>query len=288
MKKFLPDMKRTMLCFLSTAMKRTMFCFMVLFYFHSSFFILQAQDYARPSTHNYTRPYTTSGRDSLRFKKMFFSFNAGVAVPEGEYASRDTAKNFMILGPPDSTDGKGFANIGFHFNLNGGIFITPHFGIIAKAAFDYNTFDEIALNSSLGSNLSYTIDESYHILQYMFGIFGRFNIDNTSFIWVQGTVGLINANFPSFTGTVIYNKQAYLYTFSLDNANVFAYSLGFGLEKEIHGPLSFILNASYTGSELSYPTMTYNRYYTSSYTQNTPVTMSFGSIDITMGLLFHL
>ncbi len=256
--------------------------FLFLFILWSSF--CTAQDYVQTNRPNYTRPFQKYN-DSLRKRNFFISVAFGIAYPTGEYGSKDTAHNFMIIGP-DSTNAKGFANLGFHANISAGVFISKHVGVMGKFALDYNTFDVSTLNAYVnGLNYQYTLNEPFYIKQYMLGLFGNFKTNPTTTIWLQGMAGLISANFPAFTVTI----NTYNFDFNLEDANVFAYSLGLGCEKMISHSTGFLFNLTYTGSELVYPTMSYNRYYNPPpYTQNTPVTMAFGSLDFTIGVVFHL
>jgi hypothetical protein len=253
----------------------------------------KAQDYYIPRT-NYHPKHIHTWKDSIPRITYFFSFDIGISIPMRDYGSRDTTHNFMIYGP-DSTNGKGFANVGFHASVSAGIFITPSVGVCAKIANNVNTFDQSSLNLLVNGQYSYAINDNYQIWQYMGGIFGNFHLGKKSSLWVQGMVGLINANFPSFS---IYNLPQKSFPpnlswdFTFPDANDLAYSLSLTYEKPISFNVSLIATATYTGSELIYPTFTYSFSgpYTGlpqPYTQNTPITMSFGSLDISVGMLFH-
>jgi hypothetical protein len=242
-----------------------------------------AQDYYyQPKPAPYTRPHSAY-KDSLHQRMFFLSINAGLSVPLRDYGSKDTAHNFMIIGP-DSTNGKGFANIGFHGCIKGGIFLGPNYGLVGKLGLNYNTFDASTLNTIINGYYYYTINGGFSIWQFMGGAFANFKLEDNQSIWLEGMIGAVDANFPSFTVT-IYNLA---FNFDLQNATDFAWSLDMGYEKEITDNVSFVANITYTASELIYPTQTYNKYYYGSYTQHTPVTMSFGSLDFSIGLLFHL
>lgn len=252
--------------------------------------LCKAQEYYVPRS-NYKPVHTHSWKDSAHHVSFFFSFGAGVSVPMRDYGSRDTTRNFMVIGP-DSTHGKGFANVGFHGNMSGGIFITPYMGFCVKLAYNQNTFDETTLNVLINGQYTYTINGDYDIWQFMGGVFGDFPLGKKSSLWVQGTIGLINANFPSFSIYNLPNLPYLSWDFTLQNANSLAYSASLMYEQAISANVSIIATASYTGSELSYPFMTYEYSgpYTNlppAYTQHTPVTMSFGSLDFSVGLLFH-
>lgn len=256
--------------------------------------VCNGQDYYMPPV-NHHPGHGNNWKDSIKKAAFFFSFDMGVSVPFKDYASRDTTRNFMIIGP-DSTNGKGFANAGFHAGFSGGFFLTPNFGLCAKVAYNQNSFDETTLNLLVNGNYSYSINDNYSIWQFMGGIFGNFQTGKSSSVWLQGMIGLINANFPSFS---IYNLPQNLFppylswNFTLSNASDFAWCVSASYEKAISENVSLLGTVCYTGSELVYPSLTYNLsgpYYNlpPPYTQNTPVTMSFGSLDFSVGLLFHL
>jgi len=257
------------------------------------FFMLtpgKAQEYYIPRT-NYKPVHSHSWKDSVRHISFFFSFDAGVSIPMRDYSSHDTTHNFMIISP-DTTHGKGFANVGFHGSLAGGVFITPYVGFCVKIAYNQNSFDETDLNLLINGRYTYTINGDYSIWQFMGGVFGDFPLGKKSSLWVHGMIGLINVNFPSFS---IYNLPGLPYLswdFTLQNANNLAYSVSLMYERTISTNVSIIGTAAYTGSQLSFPNPTYEfsgPYYNlpPPYTQHTPVTMSFGSLDFSVGLLFH-
>jgi opacity protein-like surface antigen len=274
-------------------MKRFIFLFILI----SSF--CYGQDYYNPPPARQNAvPYTRLKDTTSANNPWFFSFNLGLSVPVRDYGSKDTSHNFMIIGP-DSTHGKGFANLGFHASINGGIFLSKNYGIAIKIAYNQNSFDETGLNTIINGNYDYSINSSFFIWQFMGGVFGNYQVDRNSWFWVQGMVGVIHANFPSFS---IYNLPAYVAPTSLDvswnftfpDASNFAYSLSAGYEKAISHNVSFITTLTYSGSELVYPGLSYNLtspftvtnpFYT--HTQSTPITMSFGSVDFSLGLIFH-
>lgn len=281
-----------MLRLLSPIMKRI---FVSLFFALSSslFTYCKAQDYYVPSAdHHHGHAHTW--KDSLHRISFFYSFDLGVSVPLRDFGSRDTTHNFMIYGP-DSTHGKGFANTGFHGSMSGGVFITPYMGLCAKIGYNENTFDETMLNLLVSGQYAYSINDNYSIWQFMGGVFGDFPLGKKSSVWVQGMVGLINVNFPSFS---IYNLPQNIFppyvswNFSFPNASDLAYSVSITYEKPISTNVSLTVTGSYTGSDLMYPTLSYTLTgpYSGlpiSHTQDTPVTMSFGSLDFSVGLLFH-
>jgi hypothetical protein len=274
-------------------MRRLLFAFIL---FAS---VCHGQDYyIPPANHNPHAGYSNSRKDTLKKVTSFISFDLGVSIPLREYAEKTTTNNFMIIGT-DSTNGKGFANVGFHGSLCSGVFITPSFGACLKIVYNENSFDESSINTMVNGipngNYIYSINGSYNIWQFMVGAFGNFQLGRTTSVWIQGMGGFIDANFPSFS---IYNLPPNLFipylswNFTLPDATDFAYSLSISFEKGLSQNVSLIGTASYSGAELVYPGISYNFTgpYTNlpSYTQTTPVTMAYGSLDISVGLLFHL
>lgn len=265
---------------------KKVFCALLLF---SS--LCNAQDYYIP--HAMHRPgQNHKWSDTTSKITYFFSFDLGVSIPMRDYGSTDTTHNFMIYGP-DSTHGKGFAKTGFYGSISGGAFITPNFGVCAKIAYNENTFDESMINLLVNGQYNYTINDHFVVWQFMGGAFADIRIGKRASVWVQGMAGLIHANFPSFSIYNAYFFPPYIsWNFSLPNANDLAYSASLSYEQPISANVSVMLTASYTGAELVYPTLTYNLsgpYYNlpPPYTQHTPVTMSFGSMNLSAGLLFH-
>jgi hypothetical protein len=273
----------------------------LLFALSSSLFAPQncgAQDYYTPPS-RFRQPVAHNSQDSMRQthvqqstqKPFFFSFNAGLSFPVKDFGNKDTAKNFMVIGP-DSTNAKGFANVGFHIAVSGGYFLTPNFGVLAKFGYNYNTFNASALNNIINGYYYYDIDGSFSIWQAMGGLFGNFQLSHNASFWVQGMIGTMYANFPSFS--ILLGPESI--NGSLPHSSTLAYSGGIGFEFVITPITSFNINLSYTSSGVIYPTFSYtylgtypgwppNGY---TYKQNTAVTMNYGDIDLTIGLLFHL
>lgn len=252
--------------------------------------LCSAQDYYMPRSPSHpTGPMNRyTAKDSLKRKNFFISFNAGVSIPLGDFGKKDTNNLFIIPTNSDSVNAKGFANIGFHFNAKGGVFLTPNIGLLAKIGYSYTTFDANTLNNIINGYYYYTIVGNYNILQVMGGGFANFPVSQNTSIWVEGMLGNITTGYPSIS----VSNGVYTIDISPSTANDLAYSFSFGLEQVINPTLSFMANLSYTGAEISYPTCDYTfiGYATNPITvhQIHPVTMSYGSIDISIGLMFHL
>ncbi len=257
--------------------------------FHFSLCTLSAQDYYRhPVTPPENYRQNNHFKDSLQRKSFFFAFNAGLSVPLRSFGSKDTAADFMIPTNSDSTHAKGFATVGFHIDAKAGYFLFPQFGLLAKISYNYNSFDANTLNNIINGYYYYTVNGGYSIWQFMGGVFGNFQVSPVSSLWIEGMIGDIHANFPSFSVSDGYVTL----TGRLADANNLAGSLSIGIDYTINDNVSFIGSLSYSGATLSYPTSYYTGsgkgYVTSSYTQIHAITMPYGNLDLSIGLIFKL
>ncbi len=248
----------------------------------------QAQDYymprnpaSSPKPQNYAR-----FKDSIPAKRYFIALNLGISIPLGGFGEKDTNQYFMIPTNTDSTHAKGFANVGFHINAKGGIFLSQNFGLLAKVGYSVNTFDANSLNSIINGYYYYSVSGNYSIWQIMGGAFIRLPISDATSFRAEGMLGGIYANYP----TASVSNSLETISFKLSNASDFAYSLSIGIEQEIDDNFSFTGGITYTGAELNYPTATYTYSGTvaGTYYQRYPVSMSYGSLDFSIGLIYHL
>jgi hypothetical protein len=259
--------------------------------------LCSAQDYYQPPSRFSNTPHTHSLIDTARPKSeqfgqssFFFSFTAGVSIPMRDFGSKDTSQYFMIPTNTDSTHAKGFANVGFHFTLKGGFSLTPNFGLMADISYNYNTFDAATLNNIINGAYYYSITGNYNIWQFMGGAFLRFEANPTTFFRIEGMLGDIRSGYPSFS----VSNGSETISGTLSPASDLCYSFSLGLEEEINETVSFIAEINYTGADLSYPTSRYT--YSGfgvppvppfTFTQNYPVTMPYGSLKFSVGVLFH-
>lgn len=228
-------------------------------------------------------------KDTLHQKPFFFSFNAGLSAPLRQFASKDTSANFMILTNNNNSTAKGYAQMGYQGFVNGGIFLSQNLGLLAKIQYNYNTYDVSSLNTTINGYYYYTLNGNYNIWQFMGGGFFTFKLAHSTNVWVDAMAGDIIANYPSYTALI---SGIETYSGTLSQAKDLAYSFSTSLEFVINQNASFLFTVSYTGAILSYPTSTYSETIYSipslPYTQYTPITMTYGSLDFSIGFLFHI
>jgi hypothetical protein len=276
---------------LVVGVKRATPCFISLFTFTFSLLtalLCGAQDYYMPRKAAPAPQQYPHFKDSVPKKMYFISVNAGISVPLGGFGEKDTNQFFMIPTNNDSTHAKGFANVGFHINAKGGIYLSQNFGFLAKVGYSVQTFDANTLNNIINGYYYYSISGNYSIWQVMGGAFISLPINESTFFRAEVMLGGIYANYP--TATVSNSVESI--KFSLSNASDFAYSLNAGIEQVINDNFSFIGSITYTGAELNYPTATYtyliNGVNVGTFYQRYPVSMSYGSLDFSIGLIYHL
>jgi hypothetical protein len=257
---------------------------------------VNGQDYYMPHTSHALPPAHSYAQhhDSLPKHAFFASLNFGISIPTGQFAAKDTVSYFMIPTNTDSTHAKGFANVGYHVNFTCGGYLTPNIGLVANLGYEHHSFDANTLNNIINGYYYYSIDGNYNIYQFMGGGFLCLPLnDGTSNFKFQAMIGGIYANYPNSTVSVTVTKgktyQTENINFQLSNATDFAYSLGISFEQYITDNVSFTTGISYSGAELNYPNALYNYSgaFTASYYQRYPVSMSYGSFDISIGLAVH-
>jgi len=111
---------------------------------------------------------------------------------------------------------------------------------------------------------------------------------------LQGLVGDVYANYPSYKASVIqYGLQPYgieTINCSFQKSNSLGYSLSGGFENRFIPALGFVFTISYATTIMKYPSITssYSGISQYSYTQTTPATMSYGCLNVTLGLVMFL
>ena len=273
---------------------RFKFILVIIFTFTFSLFtsmLCSAQDYYTPAQKPPPHPKAAAHKpfnDSLRQKPFFFALNAGVSFPILDFGAKDTTGNFMVLTNNNSTDAKGYATIGFHINAKGGYYLTPNFGLLAKVGLNHYGFDASSFNTTINGYYYYIITGSYNVWQLMGGGFATMPVNSSLSLRGEIMVGGIISNFPDFSADI---GGVETFSGSLAPAHDFAYSFSGGIEQVINETVSFTSSLSYTGALLSYPTSNYtltSGTASKSFYQNYPIFMKYGSIDLSIGLLFHL
>jgi hypothetical protein len=169
--------------------------------------------------------------------------------------------------------------------------ITKNIGIVGKAALDINGVNDSLLDREVNGAGNpffyiYHFNGNFKIWQCMAGAFLKFKLYRGAYVWMQFMGGYIFANYPSFTIIDETHTTAPL-TYSFQNSTSLGYSGSLSFEDMLCRNIGFAGALSYTATTFNYPAYTLTAGGTSSI-QNTSVTMSYGSIQVTAGLNFHL
>jgi hypothetical protein len=238
-----------------------------------------------PSQRKENKKYS---KDSLRPKAFFISVHAGVSIPVSAFGKKDTTANFMILTNTNSSNAVGFAKTGINLSAKGGYSISENFGVLAKVGYNYNAYDANTLNTILNGTYYYTLSGNYNIWQFMGGGFASYQPNPATTLRFEAMGGGIVANYPNFLASI---GGVETLSGSLAQAHDFAYSFAICIDQAINQTVSFTGTISYTGALLTYPTSSYtlaSGSVSTSYVQHTPISMPYGSIDFSIGFMFHL
>ncbi len=220
--------------------------------------------------------------DTLLFNHYFVALHAGGSMPYANYGSADPNTGSYNL------SNQGFANLGYNLDITGGVFITPKFGVIANTTLTHNSFNQNIFNSNFFS-IYFHFNGPYNIFQYMGGGFYNYKFNAYQSLLIYGMAGLIDANFPP----VSFSDGQTNFTETLQNAKDVAFRVGLTYEKLLSEDIGLVLNGSYTGALLHYPTATFvysgfgaGTFYLD-HVQTNPIRMTYGSLDVSIGFSLH-
>jgi hypothetical protein len=245
--------------------------------------------------------------------KFHFGLNIGYCLPSGDFSSSDISKEPIKKSPStDSTNISGYAKGGFHFNIYGAYMFNSSIGAMLSIGGSMNSYDIGSFNSnfSIGypSNATppvYTVSGNYFIGQFLVGPYFNFSASDNLKIEFKALIGLTTANYPALSFTYNYNSAyetiSETGSFTVNSTSGFGYNIGAGLEYMVTGNLGLHFNLCYGGSSISYPS--YTRSYSEIITilnsnttttpsnstiHNTPMSMSIGLLQLTLGCSFDL
>jgi opacity protein-like surface antigen len=248
--------------------------------------MVSAQDYIRPGsvTHDYyTGP--ESGAPKQGNKKFSLGVSFGVAVPMQDFGSTNVNNSFWDFNSPDSVRLQGFAKPGFHFNITASYLITDNIGIMLMIGGSSNSFDVNTFSATIGYPV-YVSSNSYYTSEYLIGPFVSLPLSQKFTAKISAMIGIASSSYPSIDIALNDTLTAEL---DFNGGNGFAYNIGAGIEYNVNSNLSILLNLSYTGVTINYPSWmeTYSSpgYYPLQITHSNDETqMSIGLLKPTLGI----
>lgn len=203
-------------------------------------------------------------------ERFFISLNGGVGFPLENYGIRNENLN------PNEI--QGCAAIGYSTNISAGVFVSGNIAIMLKAGLDINSVDQVIFSEKDGGQ----VQGDFKIQQYMGGIYYHLEIHPNIFLNVDALFGNVAANFPTSVET--YNNTTT--TTSFKNASVFGYTFGAGLERMLTQNIGVNCNLAFTSAELIYPSYLITSG-SLSVSENNPLIMEFGALQLTVGVSAH-
>lgn len=217
-------------------------------------------------------------KDTIRKRHFFVSVNGGLGIPTLDYGKYNGTSSLLLLN--NYSHAEGYAVNGLHTNFTTGYFLIPQLALVAKAGLDISSIDDRIFDKVYPR---YAFDGGFRIWQFMGGIITRFKIHKKTYVYAQEMAGIIYANFPTFSLSDTLGS----YSIGLNNSISFACNFCVGFENVLTRTISWNYNFGYTFSEFKYPSRVFS-VPGASFTYNQPVTMAYGSMQLTVGFLFHL
>jgi hypothetical protein len=213
--------------------------------------------------------YHRTTHDSIKwFRKLHFGLNAGIALPMNALASK-AANNSSDSGKVAN----GYANMGYHIDFTVSYPVWWKLGVIAYAGYNMNAFDATTYKKANG--VATFTAKNYTAWQYLGGPYFAMPLGNKFSVNARVMAGFITLNYPSQTTNSTSNTTAQWFNitgFSLQtetstingatevsgtNGKGFGYSFGVGGEYKLGKKTALALNVGYTGSTITYSSLTY-------------------------------
>ncbi len=242
-------------------------------------------------------------------ERSFVAFSAGGIFPMGTFAS--TAPS---IGSYLGSDFPGFAETGFHLEVEGSKFLTNNFGISGMIGFGYNAFDKNAyenltnLNGTTYNDPNQQIQQSvnfdnYHHIFVMIGPTAGFRQGKIAFdgrfLFGAMNTSFFNGSFTQTTTTTDYSSgqvtsvQTDKDALSAPSSTSLAFSVGISLRYSITDQLALLFKAEGIWASQKYnvkdnATSTYgdpvNGYSSSTDVQTTNISMPISMFNIGIGI----
>jgi len=238
---------------------------------------VHAQDYTRPITDQMPVPVSQD-------KKISLSFSVGAAVPLRNFGS-NKINGFWGNNANDSTTLQGFAKTGFHFEIAGSYLFSDEVGIRAVFGSSSNSFDETSFSSASGV-INTTASGNYNVDEFLIGPYLSFSIGTKVRVNIGALIGIVNISYPDIYQTV---NDTLSDEWGFKGGVNFGYSAFAEIEYSISSNIGILINASYTGSDITYNSWTWSgtsTNYTYTYIGPTFQTnMQTGLLKISTGLV---
>ena len=179
----------------------------------------------------------------------FISIRIGQTRALGDYA--ETVFN-------QDTRNAGFAEGGFHFNVEGGRFFNKTFGVGAGLSLSFNGLDDGALVEealvAVPELSSLTVDaSSYTNITFLVGPYARLPITSRLSLVANAKVGVMGSTRPS-SDIMWQEADGPSRTVGFDGASggAFAFSIGAALKARIKGPIEIGSQVEFVSSKPTY------------------------------------
>jgi len=228
--------------------------------------------------------YAGNGYNSHKDQKLTFSFNAGVAVPVGGFASKDSLKR------NDTTHANGFAKTGFQFNIDITYRVSKHVGIAARVGGALCSFDAAGYTQAYNVPSTFTVSASgkHYVGEYLIGPYFYLPASDNFGFEIKLLGGIVSSAYPEYTIASNIPNNYTSTTYKYTQASGFGYAFSFGGRLKVDENVAVLASVTYTGSDAKYNGLLVNGSTTTNYGYSdlsTSIrTMELGVVSITLGV----
>lgn len=222
--------------------------------------------------------------DRNKNQKFTMAFNAGVAIPTGGFAKKDTLPYYH-----DTTHAYGFAKTGFQFNIDLSFRFATNFGVAGRVGGALCQWDAAGYTQvyKIPSNETVSPNGKHYIGEYLLGPYFYFPASDNFAVEVKLLLGLISSSYPEYS---VYSNVPGNYastTIKYSVGSGFGYALSVSGRLKVEENIAIVASANYSGSQMKYPGLLYTATTPSSYgysvLSTTVRTMSLGIVSFTLG-----
>ena len=217
--------------------------------------------------------------------KLSIGLSVGVCIPLQNFGAKTTNT--------DSARVNGYANTGFHYNVNFGYKFSKYVGGMLMVGGSVNSFNTAAFGGNTAFS-TLTASGPHYIGQYLIGPYLAIPIGKKFSVEVRALVGLMTSSYPKLSENASFSYGGYSFGGSYEakykSGAAFGYNFGLGGKYMVSDHVGITLHAAYAGTNMVYNglTSTIGASGTTpiTTTSTTPIHMSIGMINITGGIAY--
>jgi|SRR6185312_9094686 len=199
--------------------------------------------------------------------KFTMAFNAGVAVPLGAFASKDSVAR------TDSTHAHGYAKTGFQFNLDISYRFFQNVGLVARIGGAICQFDVAGYTqgNNVPADFTVGVDGKHYIGEYLIGPYFYLPASDIVSFEIKLMGGVVSSSYPEYGEASNLPNNYTSFSYKYTTASDFGYALSVGARFKIQENAAVMANLSYTGSTIGYQGLLVS--------ESTPTNLGFTNLD---------